>query len=210
MTGEQTPPVYDDRRRKAPPSHPPAEDEGPSGTAGARYAIGNRLRAAGGSRVAAHLESAGPSAVLTGVAIESSADAGREGPSNRNYRIRVGRPRLHRVNLRLQQDEYEALEEAARGAGLTLTGYAAAAAMAAALRREAPTQLPLRRALLEIIAARGQVRRFGVNVNQAVRVLNSVGEPPPWLPEAVELTTRAVARLDDAADALVSAVRRGR
>jgi hypothetical protein len=159
--------------------------------------------------VAAHLESAGPGAVVTGVAVELSGDAGRDGPSNPSYRIRVGRPRLHRVNLRLQQDEYEA-QEAARGDGLTLTGYAAAAAMAAALRREAPAQLPLRQALLEIIAARGQVRRFGVNVNQAVRVLNSVAEPPPWLPEAVELTTRAVARLDAAADALVTAVRRGR
>ena len=210
MIEPQTPPLPEDRRPKAPPSHAKTEAEGLPEAAGARYAIGNRLRATGGPRVAAPLQPAGPSAVLTAVAIETSGDAGQDSPSNRNYRMRAGRPRLHRVNLRLQQAEYEALEEAARRAGLTLTGYAAAAAMAAALQREAPTQQPLRQALLEIIAARGQVRRFGVNVNQAVRVLNSAGEPPLWMPEAVELTTRAVARLDAAADALAIAVRRGR
>ena len=44
-----------------------------------------------------------------------------------------------------------------------------------------PASEPWREALLEVMAARTQVRRFGSNVNQAVRALNSTGEAPDWL-----------------------------
>ena len=57
---------------------------------------------------------------------------------------------------------------------------------------------PLREVLLELMAARTQVRRFGVNVNQAVRELNSTGIAPEWLGNAVALTSRAVDRIDHA------------
>jgi hypothetical protein len=52
------------------------------------------------------------------------------------------------------------------------------------------------------MAARAQVRRFGGNVNQAVAALNSTGETPQWLAQAVELTSRAVRQVDAAASSV--------
>jgi hypothetical protein len=101
--------------------------------------------------------------------------------------------------LRYDEHEYEAVRDAAQRVGLTPTGYAAMAALAAATGRPPPTPDPLREALAEVLVARTQVRRFGVNVTQAVRELNSTGQAPEWLDRAVELTRRAVVRLDEAA-----------
>lgn len=56
--------------------------------------------------------------------------------------------------------------------------------------------------LEELIQARLALRRFGVNVNQAAAVLNSGGQAPVWLEEAVAGSNRAVARVDEAALAL--------
>jgi hypothetical protein len=56
-----------------------------------------------------------------------------------------------------------------------------------------------RELLAELIQARLALRRYGVNVNQAARVLNSCGQAPGWLEEAVAGGDRAVARMDAAA-----------
>jgi hypothetical protein len=112
---------------------------------------------------------------------------------------RAHRPgRTRRITIAYDHDEYTAITAAARAAGLTPTGYTAEAALAAATSTAPPMAQPLREALLELIAARTQVRRFGINVNQAVRELNTTGEPPEWLANAVALTNRAVTRLDQA------------
>nr|WP_218566463.1 DUF1778 domain-containing protein [Vallicoccus soli] len=108
---------------------------------------------------------------------------------------------------RFSNDEYALLAEAARAAGLTLTGYVAEAALAAARGVHAPSTLPLREALVELMAARTQVRKFGTNVNQAVRELNSLGQAPEWLPQAVRLTSQAVSRLEAAAGVVADASR---
>lgn len=71
-----------------------------------------------------------------------------------------------------------------------------------------PAADPLRDALAELMAARTQVRRFAVNVNQAIAQLNGTGEAPSWLDRAVALTDRAVERLDQATDAVVRALPR--
>jgi hypothetical protein len=92
--------------------------------------------------------------------------------------------------------EFTAVRAAATAAGLTPTGYVADAALAAASGHTPPMAEPMREVLLELMAARAQVRRFGVNVNQAVRELNSTGTAPEWLANAVALTNRAVTRLD--------------
>jgi hypothetical protein len=57
------------------------------------------------------------------------------------------------------------------------------------------------------MAARAQVRRFGSNVNQAVRTLHATGEPPEWLDRAVALAAKAVAELDEAAVRLTRRLR---
>lgn len=130
------------------------------------------------------------------------------------FRRRAGRDRDHarpgrtrQVKLRYSDTEYAALAAAARLAGLTVTGYAADAALAAATDAEPPSTAPWRAALVELMEARTQVRRIGVNVNQAAAVFNATGEAPPWLEHAITLAGRAVTRLDHAAGAMAALAR---
>ncbi len=111
--------------------------------------------------------------------------------------------RGRRVTVRLGDEELAAIEAAAGRAGLTPTGFVGAAALAAASGAAGPAAGESREALSELMAARAAVRRFGVNVNQAVAALNATGEAPDWLGQAVEATARAVARVDAAAEALM-------
>ncbi len=111
--------------------------------------------------------------------------------------------RGRRITVRLADEELAAIELAAGRAGLTPTGYVGAVALAAAEGTVPPVPSQSRQALLELAAARAAVRRFGGNVNQAVAALNSTGEAPEWLGQAVQLTARAVARVDAAAELLM-------
>ncbi len=54
-----------------------------------------------------------------------------------------------------------------------------------------------RQLLVELIQARLALRRYGVNVNQAVAARNSGGQAPVWLEQAVAGSDRAVARVDE-------------
>jgi uncharacterized protein (DUF1778 family) len=101
------------------------------------------------------------------------------------------------VLLRVSEAEHEALTAAAAASGLTVAGFAAEAALAAA-RRSVTTPPGLREALAELLAARTQVRRYGVLVDQAVAAWHAVGEPPGWLSRAVAGAERATARVDEA------------
>ncbi|MCI2238120.1 hypothetical protein MO973_09695 [Paenibacillus sp. TRM 82003] len=138
-----------------------------------------------------------------------------DGPSGAPRRRRSpGRDRVHaypgrsrQVQLRYTEGEYADLAAAARLAGLTVTGYVAEAALAASRAADPPSTAPLRAALVEVMNARTQVRRFATNVNQAVAQLNGLGEPPVWLADAVALTSRAVQRLDESAQQLAAATR---
>jgi len=123
---------------------------------------------------------------------------------------RYAKARDRQVKFRTTTEEYALLAEAARSAGLTPSGYAAEAALAAAQGVRAPSLMPVREALVELMAARTQVRRFAVNVNQAVKALNATGEAPEWLATAVAITDRAVERLDAAAADLVHVSRTAR
>jgi hypothetical protein len=111
------------------------------------------------------------------------------------------------VLLRCTDEESAALVGAARRGELTPSGYAAEAAVAAARGSEPPAAAPWRDALVELMAARAQVHRFGSNVNQAVRALNATGEPPERLALAVALAANAVAERDEAAVRLARRLR---
>lgn len=129
------------------------------------------------------------------------------GPRVGRYRphAQSGRPR--QVRLRYTDQEYATVERAAHVAGLTSTGYVAEAALAAAAGGEPTTSAPWRDALTELMQARAQVRRIGLNINQAARALNVAGEPPVWLEYALALTERAVTGLDEAATAVADCAR---
>ena len=111
--------------------------------------------------------------------------------------------RGRRITVRLDDDELAAIELAAGRAGLTPTGYVGAVALAAARGTVPPAPSQSQQALAELMAARAQLRRFGTNVNQAVAALHTTGESPQWLAQAVEVTARAVRRVDEAAELLM-------
>ena len=140
-------------------------------------------------------------------ALSGSDDAAGEagalvvGVRDREHRF-PGRGR--RVTVRLGEEEHaEIVLEAAR-AGLTTAGFVGAVAVAAASGMAPPVVSESRLAVGELMAARLQLRRFGVNVNQAVAAVNaSGGVVPEWLGQAVGLASRAVLRVDEAAEVLM-------
>lgn len=118
--------------------------------------------------------------------------------------------RRRRVNLCLSEDEYSELGSGAAVAGLTPAGFATEAALAAARGDGMPEYRALRALLVELMAARTQVRRYGLNVNRAVAQFQATGETPRWLERAAAGADRGVVRLDAATDAVAGVLRRGR
>jgi hypothetical protein len=128
---------------------------------------------------------------VAAVAVES---AGGDAARHRQHRF-PGRDKV--VKVRYDADEHAAVASAAGQAGLTTAGYVASAALAAATESPPPTQAPLRELLSELLVARTALRRYAVNVNQAVTALNSGDEVPVWLQRAAAGASRAVARVDE-------------
>ena len=114
------------------------------------------------------------------------------------------RPRL--VRVRLGEDEYADVAAAARASGLTPTGFAAEAALAAA-RRVGQMPGADAEAVRQLMATRAQLRRYGNNLNQAARILNAGGDPPEWLRGAIASTDRVVHSIDRAVQDLLDAPR---
>ena len=135
---------------------------------------------------------------------QQQGEGGHEGPvaehraTSARRRPRASRHRIRRVHVRLSEPEFAALAHAAKSLGRTPAGFAAEAALAAARDEPIPQPNSTRQALLELMAARAQLRRYGNNVNQAVRALNATGEAPEWITNAVKLTNHVVDRIDAA------------
>ena len=129
-------------------------------------------------------------------------------PGVGRYRRHTAGGRKRQIRLRYTEHEYTTVEHAAHTAGLTTTGYVAEAALAAATATDQPSIQPWRQALLELIDARNQVRRIGININQAARALNATGEAPLWLHHALLITDRSLTRIDAAADTVADLARR--
>jgi hypothetical protein len=108
-----------------------------------------------------------------------------------------------RLTLRYSAAEYADIRAAAHAAGVTATSYAADAAIAAAQRRAGDVNGADRQVVLELLATRAQLRRYGNNLNQAARILNAGGDPPEWLTNAIALTDRAVQRVDRAVQGML-------
>lgn len=117
----------------------------------------------------------------------------------RNRRMHRSPRRSRSVFIALAEDEYAILADVAEREHLAVGAYAAKAALSAAQGATHPEYLVLREALGGVMHAAGQVRRIGVNLNQAVAALNS-GEESEQLRWYAEATARTVARLDDLAD----------
>jgi hypothetical protein len=123
----------------------------------------------------------------------------------RRERQAVARP--HLVKFVLTDEEFADFRDAAQRLGLAYGAYAAEAALAAARMADPPMPDPLREALIELMHASGQVRRIGVNLNQAVAALNATGVDPGNLLAYAAARVRAVQRLDGAAEVVRRRIR---
>jgi hypothetical protein len=118
---------------------------------------------------------------------------------------RVVRHRRHRfpardkvVKVRYDEHEHAVLAAAAERAGLTVAGFLAGAGLSIAGQGPPPSQAADRELLAELLRLRVAIRRYAVNLNQAVAVLHSTGEATVWLSRAVAGADRAVASVDAA------------
>jgi hypothetical protein len=102
--------------------------------------------------------------------------------------------------LKVLYDDVEvaSVRVAAQLAGLTPTGYVAAAGLTLSGSGVAPATSADRAILAELLQGRTALGRYGVNLNQAVAALNSGVGAPVWLLQAVSGCARASERMDRA------------
>ena len=131
--------------------------------------------------------------------MNAATGQGQEMARRRRAR-RPGRVKNRRIAIAVDEVEHQDLETAAREDGLTVAAFVANRALAAA-RRTAPTAgESLRESLRALNHATAQLRRAGVNFNQAVAAFNATGQPPGNLPDYARYTASIVQKVGDAAD----------
>ena len=133
------------------------------------------------------------------------ADPLVEGEPTQGERGAFVRDRAHRFPgrrnaLKVLYDDVEvaSVRAAAQLAGLTPTGYVAAAGLTQAGAGVAPASSVDRALLTELLQGRTALGRYGVNLNQAVAALNRGAGAPVWLLQAVSGCARASERMDRA------------
>lgn len=102
------------------------------------------------------------------------------------------------VKVRYDERELAVLAAAADRAGLTVAGFLAGAGLSVAGQGPPPSQAADRELLGELLRLRLAIRRYAVNVNQAVAALHSTGQAPVWLARAVAGADQAVLSVDAA------------
>lgn len=133
------------------------------------------------------------------VAAEDQGDVPVVGKANAARHRRHRYPaRTRVVKARYDEQEYAALAAAAAQARLTPSGFLAGAGLAAAGQGPGPSRSSDREVLAELLSLRSAIRRYAVNVNQAVAALHSTGDAPVWLARAVAGADRAVVSADAA------------
>ena len=123
------------------------------------------------------------------------------GVGGRRRRRMVRRSEQLTVKFSLEEREVVGVA-AARCEGMAPSAWVGATAVAVAKGEVRPLPSGMGDALAELVETRTQLRRFSTLVNQAVAALHSTGQLPPELLAAVELTSRAVRRVDQATAAL--------
>lgn len=145
-------------------------------------------------------------------AVKAVAPTGR-------HRLHSSPPRGHAMKVLYGDEEWFLVAEAALAAGLRPSSYVATVALTQARRTLQPDELDDARGgrpaedeelLAELVQARLALRRYGVNVNQAVAALHSTGRVPSWLEQAVAGAQRAVERIDETTALVTRRSERGR
>jgi hypothetical protein len=124
-------------------------------------------------------------------------DPGDEPPTGRQRRrSRQGTRRPRSVRVCLSEAEHAEVAGAASRAGLAQGAYAAEAVLAAARGVMITPDAALREILSRLDRAIIQVRRVGVNLNQAVAALHATGQPAGDLVPYAALSVRTAGRLE--------------
>lgn len=136
-------------------------------------------------------------------------------------RAKVSVPRANRITARYSDEEFAAVEEYAGAAGLALAAYVAEAALRPSAWRvevgagsaeqaeaavppagpvldDAPSGVEARQLLLlQLLGMHRQLRGIGVNLNQAVAKLHSLGKPVGELPAIAAYVRRVTTAVDE-------------
>ncbi|MVZ99033.1 hypothetical protein F8568_001250 [Actinomadura sp. LD22] len=124
--------------------------------------------------------------------------------ATRRNRRTLHSPRRNRaLFIALSDEEYASLAKAAANEKLAAGAWAAMTLLAAAEGKRRADSHELREVLQEVLHARAQAQRIGVNLNQAVAAWNS-GELSPTLCWYARAAAQTVRKLDDLADELRS------
>jgi len=110
-----------------------------------------------------------------GTAAEDQGDVPAKVVRHRRHRFPA---RTRVVKARYDEQEYAALAAAAAQARLTPSGFLAGAGLSAAGRGPGPSRSGDRELLAELLSLRTALRRYAVNVNQAIAALHSTGDAP--------------------------------
>ncbi|RKE21975.1 MobC family plasmid mobilization relaxosome protein [Streptomyces sp. TLI_171] len=168
---------------------------------------GSRARALGNQPGEQH-----QGAPLEGEALDQPAARDRQQPSAPPFperkprrRSRNPRERTHKTTTRLSDSEKAEITAAAAQRAVTVARFLAAAALAVARgSTTVHSNDQLDAAIDELAALRTALARIGNNINQIAHHINAGGQPRSGeLAYATTALVRTLARLDDAAEALV-------
>ncbi len=141
--------------------------------------------------------------------VSADSSGGRaNGPRARDGFVRDREHRFpgRKNALKVLYDDVEvaAVRSAAEVAGLTPTGFVAAAGLTLAGAALPPALSADRQLLAELLQTRTALSRYGTNLNQAVAALHNGAGAPVWLLQAVAGCARAA----DGVDALTATLAR--
>lgn len=113
--------------------------------------------------------------------------------------------RLHQPNTRFNDDEFALITSAAAQCELSVAGFLARSALAAArdLQRTAAEIADERDVITALFESRRRLGWVGSNLNQAMKAINS-GAEAPQLPAAIDAVKSAADRVHEAASALLN------
>lgn len=121
----------------------------------------------------------------------------------RNRRAHQTTRRSRAVIFSLSEEEFAIVSAAAEREYLANGAFAAQATLAAARGVARPEYALLRESLTAVMHSAGQVRRIGINFNQAVAALHS-GELPEQLRWYARAAAQTVDKLDELADEIMT------
>ncbi|MFJ9901166.1 hypothetical protein ACIQPR_48490 [Streptomyces sp. NPDC091280] len=137
---------------------------------------------------------------------EKKPTARRERTARARQRPRQPRAtkRLHQPNTRFNDEEFATIQSAAARCNLSVAGFLARAALAAArdLDRTSAEIAGEREVITALFDSRRKLGWAGSNLNQAVKALNS-GAEAPQLEEAITAVHRAAESVRDASTRLI-------